>query len=475
MALTKVTYSMIAGAAVNPVDFGADSTGSNDSTTAIQAAIDSMSAGSCLYFPEGVFDFDVVDFDVENCVITGPGIVKGTINIKDQSQGFIVDGITFDASTISTTPRGITLDTCTIGAITNCFFLNLETAIFVNGSDASGQVSRITVSGNQYKNCSYFISTEQVTGFTFGVADWIVSNNSGNALVDHVFMNTFDGVTINDNVFFGSANPDYTRNGIRLVYGTWTTIHDNKFFESGSESIYIDQITNVNIHDNLHAWSGEYIQTDAIYIKGVPTPGGAGFTNGTIHDETIIEPSGAGIHLDANQQLVQIHHNYIYRPGANTRYFGSTPLTGATVGVLLDTGVLYTTTNNNVVITGTNTLPQGGTNQTNTHIDNLTSNGGFVETQTIEKFLTLSGTETSVNVGNWNYIAVAQSGATNLSSITNSEGDKTISFRFYNSNTTLINSANLKLRAGSNVTPAENNVITFIVYSTSAVEIARNF
>ena len=62
MALTKVTYSMIAGAAVNPVDFGADPTGSNDSTTAIQAAIDSMSAGSCLYFPEGVFDFDVVDF-----------------------------------------------------------------------------------------------------------------------------------------------------------------------------------------------------------------------------------------------------------------------------------------------------------------------------------------------------------------------------------------------------------------------------
>lgn len=39
MALTKVTYSMIDGAPVNVLDFGADNTGSTDSTTAINAAI----------------------------------------------------------------------------------------------------------------------------------------------------------------------------------------------------------------------------------------------------------------------------------------------------------------------------------------------------------------------------------------------------------------------------------------------------
>ena len=40
MALTKVSYSMIAGAEVNVLDFGADPTGVADSTAAIQAAID---------------------------------------------------------------------------------------------------------------------------------------------------------------------------------------------------------------------------------------------------------------------------------------------------------------------------------------------------------------------------------------------------------------------------------------------------
>lgn len=40
MALTKATYSMINGAPVNVLDFGADPTGLTDSTSAIQAAID---------------------------------------------------------------------------------------------------------------------------------------------------------------------------------------------------------------------------------------------------------------------------------------------------------------------------------------------------------------------------------------------------------------------------------------------------
>ena len=39
MSLTKVSYSMISGAAVNVIDYGADNTGVADSTSAIQAAI----------------------------------------------------------------------------------------------------------------------------------------------------------------------------------------------------------------------------------------------------------------------------------------------------------------------------------------------------------------------------------------------------------------------------------------------------
>jgi hypothetical protein len=49
MSLTKVSYSMIAGASANILDFGAVS--GSDSTTAIQAAINS--GASSIVYPAG--------------------------------------------------------------------------------------------------------------------------------------------------------------------------------------------------------------------------------------------------------------------------------------------------------------------------------------------------------------------------------------------------------------------------------------
>ena len=53
MALTKVSYSMIAGTPANIVDFGAVGNGTTDDTAAIQAAINSGAA--TVYFPPGTY------------------------------------------------------------------------------------------------------------------------------------------------------------------------------------------------------------------------------------------------------------------------------------------------------------------------------------------------------------------------------------------------------------------------------------
>jgi len=57
MSLTKVTYSLIDGAYVNVLDYGADRTGVVDSAAAIQAAIDACDGQQqrTVYMPGGVY------------------------------------------------------------------------------------------------------------------------------------------------------------------------------------------------------------------------------------------------------------------------------------------------------------------------------------------------------------------------------------------------------------------------------------
>lgn len=58
MALTKASYSMVTGAVVNVLDYGADPTGVADSTSAIQAALDyagSLSIADTIYSPVNAY------------------------------------------------------------------------------------------------------------------------------------------------------------------------------------------------------------------------------------------------------------------------------------------------------------------------------------------------------------------------------------------------------------------------------------
>lgn len=78
MSLTKVTYSMINGSPVNVLDFGADPTGTDDSTSAIQAAIDAISSedwfGQVLEVPTGTYKITAaLTLPSNNIVISGYG------------------------------------------------------------------------------------------------------------------------------------------------------------------------------------------------------------------------------------------------------------------------------------------------------------------------------------------------------------------------------------------------------------------
>ena len=92
MSLTKVTYSMIQGAAFNALDYGADPTGTSDSRAAIQAAIDAAQAtgGGTVVIPEGTYLIEGVasDDSVLNGLIVPYVSANGTANrVIIQGQG----------------------------------------------------------------------------------------------------------------------------------------------------------------------------------------------------------------------------------------------------------------------------------------------------------------------------------------------------------------------------------------------------
>jgi hypothetical protein len=92
MALTKVSYSMITGAPVNVLDFGADLTGTVDSTNEIQAAHDACVASNfqTVFFPAGIYL-------VNNTLTWSPFVqIKSTGNVLINTS--ILSGYLFDIS-----------------------------------------------------------------------------------------------------------------------------------------------------------------------------------------------------------------------------------------------------------------------------------------------------------------------------------------------------------------------------------------
>jgi hypothetical protein len=90
MSLTKASYSMITGAPVNVLDYGADPTGVNVSTTAFANALAAVPSYGSLYIPAGTY-LGVISIRRNNITIFGDG--SASTLIKTPSS---VDSITLE-------------------------------------------------------------------------------------------------------------------------------------------------------------------------------------------------------------------------------------------------------------------------------------------------------------------------------------------------------------------------------------------
>jgi hypothetical protein len=197
MSLTKVSYSMIDGASVNVLDYGADPTGVSDSTTAIQLAI---ATGKSIYFG-GYGNIFLISGSLSpsagQCLFGENATLKTTSNIPMivMASYCTVIGLRFEGNSTGSSQRGI----------------------FIDGSPTFATVWSTRVSSCEFLNLG---------GAGYYVAR-VVRNHEGNILTNSIFSRCNYGIDVAERgeyTTISSCNIDRCTQGIRIIGGNTVVV-----------------------------------------------------------------------------------------------------------------------------------------------------------------------------------------------------------------------------------------------------------
>jgi hypothetical protein len=361
MALTKVTYSMISGAAANVLDFGADPTGVADSGTAIELAINSGAV--VVFVPAGTYKITnkIVATNSALKRIEGYGATFKS-NTDTTTNKYMLDagtnsilvsvvGITFESTSPNVTvtipwwngtftysyranqsgvylPDGSTIE--------DCVFKQLATALYI-GTYSSFPYERKT----KVLNCRFEQNLVTSTCISCGNVEY-----SGNYayLGSEATFPSCRNVIITDNVMFLPNTPSINVGGSNALNGGMTIISNNISY--GRDPIVVEVgFDNVTITGN-----------QCFCTEGIPQGVGIGVTTNTsgqavnrvlIANNTISLFGDAdapttqysiGIYIDINIDVIckdiVISNNLIVAPntGISVNGFDNTPrIEGVTI------------------------------------------------------------------------------------------------------------------------------------------------
>jgi parallel beta-helix repeat protein len=301
MALTKVSYSMIGGAPVNVLDFGASpSASAATNTTAINAALAS-STNVNLYFPPGIYNHTGIRaLNLDNLTITGDG---ATLFLANGSNVRALETTNCDYVHIS----GITLD----GNQTN----QIITGARLNGAGiVINSALTVIIQNNTIKNVS--------TGASIAL-------NSANPFAADTTTESvlIDNNTIRDSGFTGAP---FTCDGIYCQYDN-VRITNNKIFNSTDFGVALEYSKRSVVSNN------------SVYDAEVGL-GGVGVDSCVFSDNTLTDCLFRGIFFSTGGQAVTspwISYRTVIANNVINGVGGSL-LPGNTHGIQVDYGNVHT-------------------------------------------------------------------------------------------------------------------------------------
>lgn len=212
MSLTKVSYSLINGAPVNVLDYGAVGDGVANDTVACQAAWNAAKAqgGGVLYFPTGTYLCNIVGLGSDNVCLQGEGEASILCSYAENdwavqydggfsSGALFVNDLYFKDSTGAKTKHGLYVNTGTGFALNNVQFSGLGIG-FCNNATWGFTFSACRWASDNY--CGVFstastganTSITNVNGQTVQITDAFFNQHPGILLFDGCFIYSKIGI-----------------------------------------------------------------------------------------------------------------------------------------------------------------------------------------------------------------------------------------------------------------------------------------
>lgn len=315
MALTKVTYSMISGAVINVLDYGADPTGATDSYAAIQAALDT---GKNVFVPQGNYritatlEFTSTDqvFFGENGnalnatssnnptaavgmsqIFTQSGILMFSCNDK---QGVSIRDIVFNGCALATggidctgagAPPGIAF-----GMVFNNVGINAILGIALDTAEAGdAQFYNINIQGYDY--LSNMVTTR-------GISCGATNNNFYGCRIEGCVNGVFIIGTVNH--FFGCTFANMGGTNVKIG-GNITQLSFNGCYLENGVTIYSNSSFTYGCVDFVNCFIHNANPSNLIDLTNVASGSQVNFIGGRFHETSgssnIFIPAGVAVNV----------------------------------------------------------------------------------------------------------------------------------------------------------------------------------